>query len=374
MRFRSPKHLRRWPKRRLRPRIYLVIPAALLAIAACLGVQQHTAVFSTGGSTGAGQPMTAGSALPKEGLHAADGLRQATGKQLKFGVTTHNGVKDADSIATNAGEYPAMIQTYTDFTAPFDMPDILATLAKGAEPIVTWEPWQMGQGTDQPDYRLRTIIDGRHDAYINAVARQLVTAGDPPIGIRFAHEMNGYWYPWCELANGNSPGEYVQAWRHVVGLFKARGLQNVSWIWSPNAPGAGTQGLAGLYPGSRYVTQTGLDAYNFGSRGAGNPWVPPAALFPDGLRALAQVAPDKDILIAETASAQSEGANTKAQWITDLIRYLDEWNGPGPAKIRGFLWFNYNKYEAAANRQIDWRFDSTPEARRAMQKALRNRW
>ena len=374
MRFRSIRHLRPWSVKRLLPWIFLAILAALLAIATGgLGLRQQAAVFPAGGTASADDSITAGPALPEAHVNAPDALRPASGKQLKFGITTQNGVKDADSVARNAGEYPAMIQTYSDFTSRFDIADILATLAKGAEPIITWEPWRMGQGTDQPAYRLRTIIDGSHDAYITAVAGQLVAAGDPAIAIRFAHEMNGYWYPWCELANGNQPGEYVQAWRHVVGIFDAKGLKNVHWIWSPNAPGAGTQDLAGIYPGSRYVTQIGLDAYNFGSRGADKPWLPASALFADGLRALAEVAPDKEILIAETASAQSEGSNTKAAWITDMVQYLDHWNGPGPAKITGFLWFNYNKYEAAANRQIDWRFDSTPEGRRAMKSALQNR-
>ena len=46
--------------------------------------------------------------------------------------------------------------------------------------------------------------------------------------------MNGNWFAWMEGVNGNQPGEYVAAWRHVHDIFTAVGATNVSWVWCPN--------------------------------------------------------------------------------------------------------------------------------------------
>ncbi len=294
-------------------------------------------------------------------------------KKLKFGITTHNGAGDADAVARSVGEYPEMIQTYVDFSRNFDLSNIRATIDHGAVPIVTWEPWLAGKGANQPDFRLATIINGNHDGYISSVAAQLVAAGDPKISIRLAHEMNGSWFPWSEQANGNQPGDYVRAWRHIVDLFHAKGLRNVTWIWSPNAPSARTQDMAGLYPGRQYVGQVGLDAYNFGSRDSSRPWTPVEKLFGDGLIELARIAPDKPIIVAETASVESTGSNSKARWIQDLVAYLNSWQSGKTSRISGFLWFNYVKFERPVNRTVDWRFDSTPEDLQAMKDALQKR-
>ena len=85
----------------------------------------------------------------------------------------------------------------------------------------------------QPAYRLSRIIDGDYDQYIKSWAEGIKALGFP-IAIRFAHEMNGTWYPWCERTNGNRPGQYVRAWRHVHDIFSEVGATNVTWVWSPN--------------------------------------------------------------------------------------------------------------------------------------------
>ena len=82
-------------------------------------------------------------------------------------------------------------------------------------PIVSWEsrPLATPMGADTnnavaADYTLANIINGQFDSYIDQWATDAKTLG-LPIALRFNHEMNGYWYPWSEQANGNSPGEYV---------------------------------------------------------------------------------------------------------------------------------------------------------------------
>ena len=111
---------------------------------------------------------------------------------------------------------------------------------RGALPVMSWEPRPTVQplgpdsdNTAEPGYTLSTIIDGTHDEYIDRYATAVRDLG-LPVAIRFAHEMNGNWFPWSEERNGNAKGEYVQAWRHVHDRFTALGATNAIWIWSPN--------------------------------------------------------------------------------------------------------------------------------------------
>jgi len=102
----------------------------------------------------------------------------------------------------------------------------------GSIPLVTWEP---GDGevlnkANQPAYSLKNIINGNFDSYITQWAR-LAKAWGNPFFLRFAHEMNGNWYPWSEGVNGNATGDYAKAWRHVHDIFVREGVTNATWVW-----------------------------------------------------------------------------------------------------------------------------------------------
>src|SRR5205823_10852101 len=111
--------------------------------------------------------------------------------------------------------------------------------AYGAVPLVTWEPWDWQKGLAQPDFALARISGGAFDDYARAWAAAAKQWGRP-LYVRFAPEMNGDWRPWSERVNGNHPGDFVAAWRHLHDLFAAAGASNVRWVWSPNV----------VYPGS----------------------------------------------------------------------------------------------------------------------------
>ena len=76
------------------------------------------------------------------------------------------------------------------------------------------------------------IVCGAFDDYVSAMAPG-IRGLDYPVAIRFAHEMNGFWYPWCEQSNGDRPGDYVNGWRHVHDIFSQDAVHNVIWVWSP---------------------------------------------------------------------------------------------------------------------------------------------
>jgi len=278
--------------------------------------------------------------------------------RLRFGVATANGplaTTELDEVAQLAGESPSSVLFYKDFLQAPPISEMNAARARGAVPLVTWEPWAWGGGLEQPAYSLDRIAAGDFDARITQWGQSLAAWGYP-VQLRFAHEMNGNWYPWAEGVNGNEAGDYVQAWRHVHDVVAATGASNVSWVWSPNVPYWGSTDLAGLFPGADYVDVVALDGYNWGTSASWSGWISPQDLFAPGIAELRALAPGLPILIAETAS--SEAGGSKAAWNTDLVSYL-----AAQPDVMGFIWFHIQK-------EADWRINSSDASAAAFKSAL----
>ena len=109
----------------------------------------------------------------------------------------------------------------------------------GSIPVVSWSSQSIPSNVSEPDFQLSDVIAGRYDAYIREFASKAKSWGHP-FFLRFNWEMNGNWFPWSEGVNGNQPGEYVAAWRHVHDIFTAVGATNVTWVWCPNVDPNGT--------------------------------------------------------------------------------------------------------------------------------------
>ena len=277
---------------------------------------------------------------------------------LRFGVATPGGPMastELEEVAALAGEIPSVVMSYKDFLQAPPISELDAVRSRGATPLVTWEPWAWGGGVDQPAYSLARITAGDFDAYISQWGQSLAAWGKP-VMLRFAHEMNGNWYPWAEGVNGNQAGEYVAAWRHVHDVVAATGASNVQWVWSPNVPYWGSTDLAGLYPGAGYVDIVALDGYNWGTSQTWSTWVSPVDLFAPGISQLRTLAPGKPVLVAETASSELGGS--KASWNTDLVSYL-----AAQPDVMGFVWFDMQK-------ETDWRINSSDPSASAFNAAL----
>ena len=186
-----------------------------------------------------------------------------------------------------------------------------------------------------------------------------------PIALRFNHEMNGYWYPWSEQANGNSPGEYARAWRHVHDRFTAIGAENVVWIWSPNVVSAVKDiSLAKLYPGDAYVDWSGLSGYY--RRPVPGAVASFTNTFGASLTAL-RAATKKPIFITEVGVTENGG--NKPAWIKSMFAAL-----PANPDIIGFTWFNLT-VTAIPNKEKmpitnDWSLDSTASSLAAFKAGI----
>jgi hypothetical protein len=260
------------------------------------------------------------------------------------------------ALSDALGRRPDRVMWYVAWSTGTGFPTQDATTVSGlgATPVITWEPWDPSQGTGQPAYALSRIAAGAFDPYITAWA-QGARSFDRPVVIRFAHEMNGSWYPWAPGVDGGTAADYVAAWRHVVGIFRAQGATKVSWQWSPNVPYPGSTDLAAVYPGDDYVDSVALDGYNWAGVTVGATWTSFADVFGAGAEAVRAVT-QKPLYVAETATAALGGA--KAAWISDMFATLE-----GSSTFAGFTWFDYAK-------EGDWRIDSDPDALAAFRAGL----
>ncbi|MBF4621861.1 glycoside hydrolase family 26 protein [Clavibacter sp. VKM Ac-2542] len=303
----------------------------------------------TSTSTGTAPGSTAGS--------TASTAPAISSARLRLGLSTPGGPTangELDAASATLGESPSIVMSHVDFTHPAPIAGIQSVAARGADSLITWEPWHGGAGVDQAAYTNARIIAGDQDAYIRSWGADLAKYGKT-VYLRYGHEMNGNWYPWSDGVNGNASGSYVQAWKHVHDLVVAQGATNVKWVWSPNVPYPGSTDLASLYPGADQVDVVALDGYNWGAV-AGQRWTAPADLFGPGIAQLRAVAPGKPLIIGEVASSETGGS--KAAWDKDLVAYLQ-----AQPDVLGFVWFDFQK-------EADWRIDSSAASAAALRDAL----
>jgi hypothetical protein len=250
---------------------------------------------------------------------------------------------------TMAGRAPAILMWYQEWGETYNSwPNRCAANARasGAIPMITWEPWA-GSNPD-PRYKLSNITRGDFDGYIRQWA-QGAKAWGHPFFLRFAHEMNGKWYPWGTAAGnpeGNTAADYVAAWRHVHDLFVQVGATNAIWVWSPNANYWGTAPFTADYPGDSSVDWIGIDGYNVGTSSGFAGWLSLSKEIATTYSTLSGLT-TRPMMIAETASTESGG--NKAGWITQA--FLNDIPTLYP-RIHAVVWFDRNK-------ETDWRVNSS---------------
>jgi hypothetical protein len=255
-----------------------------------------------------------------------------------------------DRFAEEIGAPPAIVAIYKQWRQPaFPRSELDAIWSRGALPMITWEPFNYEGGR----FPLRAIAAGRFDEYVEESARAAVRWGRPVL-VRFAHEMNGDWYPWGDGVDGNTPALYRDAWRHVVDVFRRQGASNVAWVWAPQINKDGELPFADFYPGDRWVDWLGLDGYNAGTHGN---WDSFTEIFGPSYDELVEISP-RPVLITETGASESGG--DKPAWVASAL----EREIPNFPRLRGVVWFNDRFNE------LDFRIDSSPTSRRAFSEGI----
>lgn len=283
---------------------------------------------------------------------------------MALGVTLPRAPADMSAVAAYAqevGRPPAVVMWYLAWPrGGYPAQQVAAVIQTGAVPMLTWEPWDSSNpSANQPAYKLTNIARGDFDGYVRQFARS-AAASRQHIYLRFAHEMNSGWYPWgTQPGNplGNTPKDYVDAWRHVHDIFAQEGATNVVWVWSPVAGYLGSTPFAQVYPGDAYVDWLALDAYNWGTTQPWSAWASLAAVLQPSYASVASLS-RKPMMLAETASAEQGG--DKAQWIRQA--FLADLPRQFP-RIRAVVWFDIQKETA-------WPVDSSPAALAAWREVV----
>lgn len=256
-----------------------------------------------------------------------------------------------DRYVRKVGRQPAVVSWYRDWSDPLIFESNLRNVwQRDAVPMITWEPWR----PDRSGFPLTEIAAGSYDSYLRSSARDAAAWGKP-ILLRFAHEMNGDWYPWGAGPNGNTPADYRRAWRHVVSVFREQGAENVRFVWSPNAEDGSTEPIEPFYPGDRWVEWAGLDGFNWGGSWG---WRSLSEIFADTYRKLVRITP-APVVIGETGS--NTGPGDKAEWITSAY----ERELPRFERMRAIVWFD----DTFADR-ADFRLERPPAALSAYRSAI----
>jgi hypothetical protein len=219
--------------------------------------------------------------------------------------------------------------------------------ARGVTPFIWWQPTDPANPTSSLYASYQNIIKGKHDKYIRDWAKAAKAFGRPVV-IRFAHEMNGNWFPWSIGNHGNTPNGFVGAWRHVVNEFRAVGARNVRFLWSPYNNEKG--GYQAFYPGNEYVDYVGVTSLNWGNerwRSLPNILSRPMSVIRNVSRSGAY--PQGKPVILPEVGANHIGGN-KAGWIrSGYTQAYKKW-----PTIRAMVYLDYNTAAITAG-QPDWR-------------------
>ncbi len=237
-----------------------------------------------------------------------------------------------DQFAQAVGRQPNIVMYYSSWGEPFSIPFAQTALQHGATLLIDIDPTSTS---------CAAIAAGQQDAFLQSYAQAVKAFGHSVI-ISFGHEMNGNWYSWGWTHT--PPATYVQAWRHVVSVFRQTGADNVTWLWTVNSINQTEGPIAAYWPGANYVNWVGLDAYYYYATDDFS------GVFGSSIAAIRQVT-NAPILIGETAVGQVAGQAAK---IPGLFA------GVASSGLIGFVWFDQAQ-DSGIYKQ-DWRLEGHPYA------------
>jgi cellulose synthase (UDP-forming) len=181
--------------------------------------------------------------------------------KIDNGITNLQNVNETSSqIGDNFDIISLYIAWNKNIESNFPGPLLDSIYLQKSIPMITWEPWtnsfELEPQNNKHVYEL--ITEGYFDSYINRFAEKMKNL-ERPIFLRFAHEFDNPFYPWC-INDDSAPDKFKKAWIHTYEIFKKTGARNVIWIWNPWK----SKNIRAFYPGKDYVDWIGINILNYG--------------------------------------------------------------------------------------------------------------
>ena len=191
-------------------------------------------------------------------------------------------------------------------------------------------------------FSLEKIIAGEFDADLRAWARDAKSFGSP-ILIEWGTEPNGNWFSWNGKWNGGAmegPKRYITAYRHIVDLMRAEGVENLTWVWHVNwldEPEREWNAFENYFPGTDYCDWVALSAYGPTTPRMHDGSESFAFKMREAYPRLTKLAPGKPLIVAEFGCDIHNPHVDVVKWTRSALEDLlsNRW----PA-IVGFCWWN----------------------------------
>jgi len=225
--------------------------------------------------------------------------------------------------------------------------------------------------SSDPVYSLQNIIDGKFDQELIRWAEDTKQSG-VPIMIEFGTEVNGDWFPWAGLYNGNGdtqgygdtsladgPERFKDAYIHIIDLFNKEDVKNVTWAFHVNcmsAPEESWNNMSAYYPGDEYIDWIGVSIY--GAQKPGDQYHSFDELLSKSYNEMSSISENKPLAVFEFGVVEGVDYFSKALWIKDALNILKEGNYP---RIKAISYWHsswMNEDSSFSNMRID----STPES------------
>lgn len=300
----------RSPRERRRHRAFVAMATAVVAAVAVGGITEILTSRGPGSAWGPGNPVVI--ALPTQptsyiGAYAP-GVPASYAPMISF--------RTASGIQPNIAPY------YSTWGKPFSLRFAIMAAKHHAVPLVQIEPTKVS---------LAAIAAGRFDKYLHVFAEAAGDFGEQTgrgVIIGFGQQPNCEQYPWGY--RHVKPAVWVDAWRHIVTLFRRQGADDVTWLWTVSAVDTRRGDLypQRWWPGPGYVTWVGIDGYYYRRSTRF------ASLFGSTIKAVHGLTNDP-ILVSETGAQARAGKPVK---IADLFRGVRS-NG-----LLGLVWFNGHRW------------------------------
>jgi len=185
-------------------------------------------------------------------------------------------------------------------------------------------------------FSLENIIKGKFDNELTQWAKE-AKKDQIPLIIDFAVEMNGDWFAWSGKLNGantkdgygdknlyDGPERYRDAYRHLIDIFRAEGVHNVTWFFHANmvsSPKEEWNRPKNYYPGDDYIDWIGVSIYGPFHPGE-NYWESFHKIVKENYQNILEISDNKPFALLEFGVTDHHPLGSKSEWLQDAFQTI----------------------------------------------------